>query len=69
MEGYPVCIRLLDPPLHEFLPSLEELVVETTKLRTTGTNMPLLAAKERLLKKVRTLHEANPMLSSTVAVV
>ncbi len=62
MEGYPVCIRLLDPPLHEFLPSLEELVIETTKLRITEADMPLLAKKESLLKKVRTLHEANPML-------
>lgn len=62
MEGYPVCIRLLDPPLHEFLPSLEELVIATTTLRITEENMPLLAEKEALLKKVRTLHEANPML-------
>lgn len=62
MEGYPVCIRLLDPPLHEFLPSLEELVVETTKLRTLGDNMQELGAKEELLKKVRQLHEFNPML-------
>ncbi len=35
MEGLPVTIRLLDPPLHEFLPSLEELLVETTELRLT----------------------------------
>lgn len=62
MEGYPVCIRLLDPPLHEFLPSLEELLIETTTLRITEENMPLLAEKESLLKKVRTLHESNPML-------
>jgi pyruvate,orthophosphate dikinase len=62
MEGYPVCIRLLDPPLHEFLPSLEELLVETTKLRVTGENPALLEEKESLLKKVRQLHEFNPML-------
>jgi len=62
MEGYPVCIRLLDPPLHEFLPSLEELLIETTKLSITKANMPLLAEKEILLKKVRSLHESNPML-------
>lgn len=62
MEGFPVCIRLLDPPLHEFLPSLEELLIETTKLRTTGENRALLAEKEALLRKVRTLHEFNPML-------
>jgi pyruvate,orthophosphate dikinase len=62
MEGYPVCIRLLDPPLHEFLPSLEELLVETAKLRITRENQPLLAEKEALLRKVRALHEFNPML-------
>lgn len=62
MEGYPVCIRLLDPPLHEFLPSLEELLIETTKLRTLGNDPQKLAEQEALLKKVRQLHEFNPML-------
>lgn len=62
MEGYPVCIRLLDPPLHEFLPSQEELLIETTRLRTLNNNPALLAEKETLLKKVRQLHEFNPML-------
>lgn len=62
MVGYPVCIRLLDPPLHEFLPSLEDLLVETTKLRLTGKDLPALAKQEILLKKVRALHESNPML-------
>ncbi len=62
MEGYPVCIRLLDPPLHEFLPSQEELVVETTKLKITGENPARLEEKLQLLKKVRALHEFNPML-------
>lgn len=62
MAGYPVCIRLLDPPLHEFLPSLEELLVETTTLQITKENMSLLAQKESLLRKVRGLHESNPML-------
>lgn len=62
MEGLPVCIRLLDPPLHEFLPSLDELLVETTRLRTTRENLSLLAEKEALLRKVRALHEFNPML-------
>lgn len=62
MAGYPVCIRLLDPPLHEFLPSMNELLIETTKLQMAGENMELLAEKERLLRKVRTLHESNPML-------
>ncbi|BBB92316.1 MAG TPA: pyruvate, phosphate dikinase [Methylomusa anaerophila] len=62
MEGYPVCIRLLDPPLHEFLPSQEELLIETTELKITGKDPKLLAEKQQLLKKVRALHEFNPML-------
>lgn len=62
MEGYPVCIRLLDPPLHEFLPSAEDLLIETTTLSITKEDMPLLAQKENLLRKVRALHESNPML-------
>lgn len=62
MDGYPVCIRLLDPPLHEFLPGMEELLIETAVLSTRGDNPPLLAQKEALLKQVRKLHEFNPML-------
>ncbi|MDD4600177.1 MAG: pyruvate, phosphate dikinase [Negativicutes bacterium] len=62
MEGYPVCIRLLDPPLHEFLPSMEELLIETTRLRTSGENPALLAKQAIMLKKVKQLHEFNPML-------
>ena len=62
MTGYPVCIRLLDPPLHEFLPSMNELLIETTTLQITQENMTLLAQKEALLRKVRALHESNPML-------
>ncbi|MDF2502311.1 MAG: ppdK [Anaerosporomusa subterranea] len=62
MDGYPVCIRLLDPPLHEFLPNQEDLVIETTELRITGKDAKLLEEKAELLKKVRTLHEFNPML-------
>jgi pyruvate,orthophosphate dikinase len=62
MAGYPVCIRLLDPPLHEFLPSLQELLIETTTLQISKEDMPLLAQKESLLRKVRALHESNPML-------
>lgn len=62
MTGFPVTIRLLDPPLHEFLPSLEDLLIETTELRVTGENPALLEEKLQLLKKVRSLHEFNPML-------
>ena len=62
MDGLPVTIRLLDPPLHEFLPNLEELIVEITKLQIEGNDPKQLAQKEALLKKVRALHEFNPML-------
>jgi pyruvate,orthophosphate dikinase len=67
MAGLPVTIRLLDPPLHEFLPSLEELLVETTELRLTkGTDAPEYLAKSAMLKRVQQLHEANPMLGLRV---
>lgn len=62
MQGLPVTIRLLDPPLHEFLPDKEELLVEITKLRLTNAGSPILKEKEFLLKKVRQLDEFNPML-------
>ena len=62
MNGLPVCIRLLDPPLHEFLPSLEKLLVETTELRVRGNDPDLLAEKQKLLEQVQKLHEVNPML-------
>lgn len=62
MEGLPVTIRLLDPPLHEFLPDKEELLVEVTRLQILDPESPQLAEKERLLRKVRQLDEFNPML-------
>ncbi|MDR3590426.1 MAG: pyruvate, phosphate dikinase [Negativicutes bacterium] len=62
MAGFPVCIRLLDPPLHEFLPDLTELMVEIAEMRITGKNAAEMDEKEALLKKVRALHEFNPML-------
>ncbi|GLC87087.1 pyruvate, phosphate dikinase [Lysinibacillus piscis] len=62
MQGNPVTIRLLDPPLHEFLPNKEELLVEVTKLQLSGSNPDELQEKEQLLRKVRQLHEFNPML-------
>ena len=61
MDGFPVTIRLLDPPLHEFLPNSEELMVEITRRRLTGDNEKL-GDKEDLLRKVRALSEFNPML-------
>ena len=67
MEGLPVTIRLLDPPLHEFLPSLEQLLVETTELRLTkGTDSPEYREREALLRRVQQLHEQNPMLGLRV---
>ena len=62
MAGLPVTIRLLDPPLHEFLPNMEELIIETTKLRLTGEDPERLHEKELLLRTVRGLSELNPML-------
>jgi len=62
MQGLPVIIRLLDPPLHEFLPHSEELVIEITKLRINKNDPATLAKKEVLLSKVRALSELNPML-------
>ncbi|MGA2628436.1 MAG: pyruvate, phosphate dikinase [Candidatus Bathyarchaeia archaeon] len=62
MHDLPVTIRLLDLPLHEFLPKYEELVVDVASLKATGTNPDLLDSKERMLKKVITLSEHNPML-------
>jgi pyruvate,orthophosphate dikinase len=63
MQGYPVTVRLLDPPLHEFLPPLDELVGECVTIRLTkGENTPEYQAKYKLLQRVRQLHEQNPML-------
>lgn len=62
MGGRPVTIRLIDPPLHEFLPPLDDLLVEVTELRCKNPNDPALKEKEILLSKVQQLHETNPML-------
>lgn len=62
MKGYPVTIRLLDPPLHEFLPKREELMAEIRELRVSGKDLPALKEKEALLKRLEQLHEFNPML-------
>jgi len=66
MAGLPVTIRLLDPPLHEFLPDLEELLVEVTTLRVANGDPEELARKEAMLAKVKELHEFNPMLGLRV---
>lgn len=73
MDGLPTVIRLIDPPLHEFLPPFEELLTDVTKLREqirymerenvdSGYQQKELAEKEELLKAVESLREANPML-------
>ena len=59
MDGLPVTVRLLDPPLHEFLPDLTELSVRVAVAEARGTTVPHDA---RLLAAVRRLHEQNPML-------
>jgi len=62
MEGLPVIIRLIDPPLHEFLPSYDQLLIEVTELRLRGDDPEKLTQRERILKKVEAMREANPML-------
>ncbi len=62
MDGFAVTIRLLDPPLHEFLPNAEELAVKIVEMRHQGASKEEIKAKELLLRKVRSLAELNPML-------
>jgi pyruvate,orthophosphate dikinase len=62
MHTFPVTIRLLDPPLHEFLPDAEEIAIDVAVMRATGVEGRPLYAKEQLLRKVRALSEVNPML-------
>ena len=62
MRGYPVTIRLLDPPLHEFLPSTEELAVKLVEMRHQNAPAAEMARIEETLKEARELHEANPMM-------
>jgi pyruvate,orthophosphate dikinase len=62
MDGLPVIVRLIDPPLHEFLPSHEELLVEVTEGRIKGGDSAELAAKEKMLAAVEGMRESNPML-------
>ena len=62
MQSLPVTIRLLDPPLHEFLPNDKELMMEIAELKWKGGDPKTIEEKEFLLKKVTSLHEFNPML-------
>jgi len=59
MNGLPVTIRLLDPPLHEFLPSIEQLMFDINELKEQNKDIN---EKEKILKKVKVLFEVNPML-------
>ncbi|MBT8060092.1 MAG: pyruvate, phosphate dikinase, partial [Gammaproteobacteria bacterium] len=74
MQGQPVIIRLLDPPLHEFLPSAHDLMLELTDLKLRMQHLSSLkdmdqvleeiAAKQHLLERVEELSESNPMLGT-----
>ena len=74
MEGQPVIIRLLDPPLHEFLPSAHDLMLELTDLKLRMQHLTSLKdmdaalaeieSKTHLLERVESLHESNPMLGT-----
>jgi pyruvate, orthophosphate dikinase len=62
MRGCPVTIRTIDPPLHEFLPKREDLMVDVARLESAGKSGKELEDKKRLLQRVEQLHEFNPML-------
>lgn len=62
MKGYPVTIRLLDPPLHEFLPKREQLMVDIAKAEAIDGNPAEIDEKRKILARVEELHEFNPML-------
>jgi pyruvate, orthophosphate dikinase len=61
MDGYPVIIRLIDPPLHEFMPDEEKLLEEVITMRVKGESDGL-AQKEELLDAIKGMHESNPMM-------
>ena len=61
MDGYPVIIRLIDPPLHEFMPDEEKLFEEVITMRVKNETDGL-AEKEKLLAAIKGMHESNPMM-------
>jgi pyruvate, orthophosphate dikinase len=61
MDGYPVIIRLIDPPLHEFMPDEEKLFEEVITMRVKGESDGL-KGKEELLTAIKGMHESNPMM-------
>jgi len=62
MKGFPVTIRTIDPPLHEFLPKREDLMVEIATMKLQNKSTEEIHKKEYLLKRVNELHEFNPMM-------
>ena len=62
MDGLPVIIRLIDPPMHEFLPSRDDLLEDVITLRCTGGDPAMLAEKEKMLAVVESMWEVNPMM-------
>jgi len=62
MKGLPVTIRLLDPPLHEFLPNEEDLMQKIFELKSGGGKVSEIARIEKILHRVHELSEINPML-------
>ena len=62
MDSMPVTIRTIDPPLHEFLPKREDLLVQIARLEETKPRSPKLKELRTLLARVEELHEQNPML-------
>ena len=61
MDGLPVIIRLIDPPLHEFMPEKDEILIEVVTMRAKGETEGL-AEKEHLLSAIESMHESNPMM-------
>jgi pyruvate,orthophosphate dikinase len=64
MDGLPVVVRLIDPPLHEFLPNRDDLIEEVVRFETNGTpaDDPTFAEARRLLAAATSMREQNPML-------
>src|SRR5918912_50712 len=60
MRGLPVTIRLLDPPLHEFLPKEEDLMERIFEMKSSGSKESEVAHMEKILKRVHELSEINP---------
>ena len=62
MDGLPVIMRLIDPPMHEFLPPREELIADVERLRCEAPDSEELPEKEEMLQVVNALWETNPMM-------